>query len=908
MKTQSLFARSIVLAALCAALTLPAPIGAVAEDEGDAFELSDIFVVGTRRPVRSTADTPAPIDLIGGEDFTDQGTTNLTDTMRTLVPSYNVNPQPISDEATFIRPANLRGLAPDQTLVFVNGKRRHRAAVISYLGNGVSDGAQGPDIGVIPAIALERVEVLRDTASAQYGSDAIAGVINFVLKSRPDGGAIETQWGRTYENDGESYRIATNVGVPISESGFANLSAQWHESEPTVRSVQRGDAERLIAAGNTGVRQPYAQIWGAPDIRDDYTVFVNSGMDVSETAEIYAFGNVSGRETEGGFFFRNPNNRSGVYHKSYVDDRMVSEDDPQLLKDETISTRLLGDPDGDPDACDFAKEFVEKRMVDTDDGPKPKDALRVDAFRSAHPDLLIETGNEMADLEAIRTEYPDCFAFNQLRPSGFTPSFRGTVSDTAGTGGVRGALDSGLTWDLSYTWGRSSIDYFIRNTINPSLGQNTRFEFDLGTATQTEQVLNADLTYAIDVTGFDSPLHTAAGLEWRREEFAIVSGEPDSWRLGPLANQGFGVGANGFAGFPPSAADTWRRDNTAAYIDLEADVRRNVTLAAMGRAERYDDFGTTTDFKLGARFQMTDQVAVRGSASTGFRAPTLGQSQFSKVTTEFGERLDGTFGLRQSGTVAPSCSEAVEFGADPLTPEESVTFTAGVVAESGALSLTADIYNIDVDDRLAVSKDYTIEDQERKNKINQRGNACFEALDVREVKFFGNALDTRTRGVDVVASVDLSEAAPIPGDGETEFVVVGSYVSTEVKRFEEEFLDEKRLNQLEKALPKFRFNATLRHEQARWSGFARLNYYGAYEEYHADVEAWLYEAGREFTLDAEVAYAPVEGLRLSIGAENILNNFPDENPFAKNLGSLYPESSPMGFAGGFYYARARYVF
>ncbi len=872
MKTQSLFARSIVLAALCAALALPAPIGAVAEDEGDAFELGDIFVVGTRRPVRSTADTPAPIDLIGGEDFTDQGTTNLTDAMRTLVPSYNVNPQPISDEATFIRPANLRGLAPDQTLVFVNGKRRHRAAVISFLGNGVSDGAQGPDIGVIPAIALERVEVLRDTASAQYGSDAIAGVINFVLKSRPDGGAIETQWGRTYENDGESYRVATNVGVPISESGFANLSAQWHESEPTVRSVQRGDAAGLIAGGNTHVRQPYAQIWGAPDIRDDYTVFVNSGMDVSEMAEIYAFGNISGRETEGGFFFRNPNTRGGIFED-----------------------RLVGDlrPD-DGTECPAIDSPADARWTGGDD------------YFSAQEARAYMDANE------------GCFVFNELFPGGFTPSFRGTVADSAGAAGVRGDLDSGVTWDLSYSHGRSSIDYFIRNTINPSMGPNTPTEFELGTATQTEQVVNLDVTYEIDVAGFDSPLHTAAGLEWRKEEFKIDAGEPPSWSAGPqvdpddppgpLASQGFGVGANGFAGFHPGTAGTWSRNNTAAYVDLEADVRRNVTLAAMGRAERYDDFGTTTDFKLGARVQMNDRIAVRGSASTGFRAPTVGQSRFSKVTTEFGELPTGGFGLRQSGTVAPGCSEAVEFGAKPLTPEESVTFTAGVIAESGPLSLTADIYNIDVDDRLALSKDYTIEDEATKDRILRRGNACFEALDVREVKFFGNSLDTRTRGVDVVASVDLSEAAPIPGDGETEFVVVGSYVSTQVKKFGAEFLDEKRVNQLEKALPKFRFNATLRHEQARWSGFARLNYYGAYEEYHADVVAWLYEAGREFTLDAEVAYVPVEGLRLSIGAENILNNFPDENPFAKNLGSLYPESSPMGFAGGFYYARARYVF
>ena len=862
MKTQSLFARSIVLAALCAALALPAPIGAVAEDEGDAFELGDIFVVGTRRPVRSTADTPAPIDLIGGDDFTDHGTTNLTDVMRTLVPSYNVNPQPISDEATFVRPANLRGLAPDQTLVFVNGKRRHRAAVISFLGNGVADGAQGPDIGVIPAIALERVEVLRDTASAQYGSDAIAGVINFVLKSRPDGGAVEAQWGRTYENDGESYRLATNVGVPISESGFANLSAQWHESEPTVRSVQRADAAGLIAGGNPHVRQPYAQIWGAPDIRDDYTVFVNSGMDIDDDAGIYAFGNIAGRETEGGFFFRNPNTRGGIFQKDG-------------------DTRLVGDltPDDETTCPAIAK-----------------------ADSRTGGDLYFSADEARAYMDA----YPGCVVFNERFPGGFTPSFRGTVNDAAGTAGVRGSLDSGMTWDLSYTWGQSSIDYFIRNTINPSLGPDrTPLQFELGTNTQTEQVANLDVTYAIDVEGFDSPLHTAAGVEWRREEFEVVAGEPASWQDGPLADQGFGVGANGFAGYHPATAGTWSRSNTAGYIDIEADVRRGVTLAAMGRVERYDEFDTTTDFKAGARFQMNDNIALRGSASTGFRAPTVGQTRFSKVTTEFGELPTGGFGLRQSGTVAPGCAEAVAFGAKPLTPEESLTFTAGVVAEAGQLSLTADFYNIDVEDRLAVSADKTI-DAETKRRIGDSG--CFPALDVHEIKFFGNGLDTRTRGIDVVASVDLSTALPVAGVGETELVFVGSYVDTEVTHFDPEFLDEKRILQLQEALPKQRFNATLRHERMRWSGFARLNYYGPYKETHADVLTRLIEAGSEFTLDAEVSYAPTEGVELSVGAENILNNFPEENPHATWLGSKYPESSPMGFAGGFYYARARYVF
>lgn len=847
--------RSFVIPAACGCALAAGLFAAPAEvraQAGDAIEIGDIYVVGTRRPVRSTADTPAPIDLIGGEDFADQGATDLPNLMRTLVPSYNVNRQPISDEATIVRPANLRGLSPDQTLVFVNGKRRHRAAVITFLGGGVADGSQGPDIGVIPAIALKRVEVLRDTASAQYGSDAIAGVINFVLKDRPDGGVVETQWGRTYEGDGDEYRIAGNVGIPISETGFANLSAQWRGAEPTVRSVQRADAAALIAGGNTYVRQPYAQVWGAPEVSGDYTVFLNSGMELGERAEVYAFGNLSARETEGGFFFRNPNTRGGIF-----------------------ADRLVGDLTPDDGASCPA-------ITPTDDFFSPEEA------------------------RAYMDTNPNCFVFNERFPGGFTPLFKGEVEDAAGSAGVRGSLDSGLTWDLSYTRGQSRVDYSISNTINPSLGRDTPLQFDLGSNTQTDQVVNASVTYEVGVSGFDSPLHTAAGIEWREEKFEVRAGEPASWRNGVLGPQGFGVGANGFAGFHPSTAGTWSRTNVAGYVDLEADVRPDLTLAAMGRVEEYEDFGNTTDFKVGARYQVNDSVAVRGSASTGFRAPTVGQSRFSKVTTEFGTLPGGGLGLRQSGTVAPGCGEALATGAKPLTPEEAVTYTAGVVTEMGPFSLTADVYNIDVTDRIAISKDFTLDDAAKARIGN---NACFPAVDVKEVKYFGNRLETRTQGIDVVASLDLPmESVTLLKDGETGLVFVGSYVNTEVTSYDADFLDEKRVLQLQDALPKFRFNATLLHEQARWSAFTRLNYYGPYTETHGDSLSLLIDADGKFTLDAEVSYMPVDGVELSLGAENLLNTFPTENPHAGVLGSKYPESSPMGFAGGFYYARARYTF
>ena len=898
MESRSFIARAACALALAGCVfAAPVATGELRAEDDDAFEIGDIYVVGTRRPVRSTADTPAPIDLIGGEDFTDQGTTNLPDLMRTLVPSYNVNAQPISDAATFIRPANLRGLGPDQTLIFVNGKRRHRASVIAWLGNGISEGTQGPDISVIPAIALKRVEVLRDTASAQYGSDAIAGVINFVLKDRPDGGAVETQWGRTYEGDGAEYRIATNVGIPISENGFANLSAQWHESEPTVRSVQRSNAAGLIADGNTAVRQPYAQIWGAPDVKGDYTLFLNTGIDVSERVEVYAFGNMSSRETEGGFFFRSPNDRGGVFHADlkaghFLHGRELQIGDEfgnQKLKDkdDTIRFRLIGDS-------------------------KPDDGRKC-------PEEVISDASKNFDVEEFKANNPGCFVFNERFPGGFTPQFKGEVTDTAGAFGVRGSLDSGLTWDVSYTRGVNKIDFSIRDTINPSLGLATPTQFDLGSYTQTEQTINVDFTLPIDVAGFASPLHSAAGVEWRQEQFEIGAGEPDSWRRGPFVDQHFGIGANGFSGFSEDIASQGqgKQSNWAGYVDLEGDVVDDVTLATMGRVEKYDEFGTTSDFKLGALYRVSPAFSLRGSASTGFRVPTVGQQKTLNVTTAF---VDGE--LAQKGTLPPTCPEAQLLGGTSLKPEEALTFTTGLAAESGPVSLTADVYNIDVDGRVTVSGEKTLTKALKDRIFGGGGTAgladrCLKnATDLGNLTYFGNGVDTRTRGIDVVASVDLSSSGSFLEGGETELVFVGNWTRTTVRAVQEGFLDDpkeprrrkKRIDQLEKALPEYRFNATLRHERTFWAGFARLNYFGSHLEYHANSEDRRFEAGARVTVDAEVSYKPIAGLEVGVGAENIFNTFPTTNPYATDFGSQYPESAAMGIHGGFYYARARYTF
>ena len=443
--------------------------------------------------------------------------------MQAAVPSFNVNDQPINDASTLVRPANLRGLAPDHTLILVNGKRRHRSAVITFLGGQISDGAQGPDISVIPSVALKQVEVLRDGAAAQYGSDAIAGVINFALKDDAEGGLVEFNKGQYYEGDGATTMVAGNVGLPLTDQGFVNLSLEYRTADPTSRSVQRDDAAALINNGNTFVEDP-AQVWGSPEIKGDLKFFANAGLELDQNSEAYLFGNYARREVEGGFYFRNPHNRGGV------NDGGTNDSGEQLLLVADLTPDLSGN-------C-------------------PTD-IAVGSNVLENPVYINQVANN-----------PDCFAFNELFPGGFTPKFGGIVTDASLVVGTRGELDNELNYDVSGTYGTNEIDYAISNTINPSLGPETPTSFNPGRYIQTEASFNIDINKYIDIGG-NEPLFLAGGIEYRYEAFEAIAGDPKSYEVGPLAAQGFGIGSNGFPGLAARFQGKNSRNSAALYIDSE---------------------------------------------------------------------------------------------------------------------------------------------------------------------------------------------------------------------------------------------------------------------------------------------------------------------------------------------------
>ena len=533
-----------------------ASTSAYAQDADTSVDSEDVVITtGTRRASRSAADTPAPVDVITNTEFTTNAADDIQDLLRTAVPSYNVNTQPISDAASIIRPANLRGLSPDNTLVLLNGKRRHRGAVIAFLGGGIADGAQAVDVSSIPSLALKQVEVLRDGASSQYGSDAIAGVINFVLKDDTTGGVIEAKYGTTYDGDGDNYRLGANLGLPLGDQGFFNVTAEYGETDGTVRSIVRDDVQNLIAAGNTDAADFLAintytdeapQYWGQPDVENDLKLLFNTGLEFGNDLEIYATGTYAERRTTGGFFYRNPTNRGGVYRGPLVDPVTGLESDA----DDAVASVRVGDLDG---------------LGVGEDCPA--------GIPLTGTDGLIPDADILADVVASA----NCFSFIETIPGGFVPRFGGDLRDFGITAGLRGLFDvgTGLTYDLSATHGASRVDFFINNTLNASLGPDSPRDFIPGGQEQIETTLNADFGYLVDM-GLASDLSIAFGAEYRKEQFDLVAGDPASFALGPLADQGFSSSSNGFGGFPNSSSNT--QDSIGTYLDLEADVTEQLTL------------------------------------------------------------------------------------------------------------------------------------------------------------------------------------------------------------------------------------------------------------------------------------------------------------------------------------------
>ncbi|WP_299594801.1 TonB-dependent siderophore receptor [uncultured Microbulbifer sp.] len=818
-----------------------------------AEEIEEVAVTGMRGKPRSVSDSPVPVDVFGSEALQSVSYTDTNDVLKTLVPSYNVNRQPISDGGTFIRPAQLRGMPTDKTLVLVNSKRRHRAALVQIGGSGT----QGPDIATIPSSALKSVEVLRDGAAAQYGSDAIAGVINFILKDNPDGGSFSVRTGEYSEGDGFQTTATGNVGLPLGQDGFLSISGEMAQADFTSRSEQYceswfclddQDPEFIEAAKNASLEGDVVQPWGQPN-SEATRLFFNAGYDLGGSKELYAFGNYSESEADGGFYYRYPGNG-------------------------TIE------------------------------------------------DLREEDGSIYSPLEKF--------------PGGFTPRFAGEVTDYSLVSGLKGEMVSGLLYDISARYGHSEVAYTLKNTINPSMGPDSPTSFKPGTLANEEVQLQADFSKELSL-GLSAPVVAAFGLSYMDESYDLSGGDLDSYAAGPYATQdpwGFcdgdmptaagqvviaggsslncadesdpvytvvGVGSNGFPGYSPEYSGSYTRDSYAVYGDLSSDVTDRLFMQVAMRFEDYSDFDSELVGKLAMQYDLTENIGLRSSMGTGFRAPTPGQQGTTNVST----RLPDGFPVA-TGLFPASSSVAQALGAEALKPETSTNFTFGFTADFDNLSMTVDFYRIDVDDRtyaistLPVSPASGSDGYDNYLALVDAGVVGAESIG--GVFYFTNAFDTSTQGVDVVATYPLSWS----DTQVTNLTASVNYNKSEFASDPSAYLNEEDQFDFENFQPKLRGAVTAMHDIGPVSLMARANWYGSYENFNADQ---VQEFDPVVQVDLEGKYHITDSTNVSLGGRNIFDEYPELDQIGDYCcGARYPSDTVVDWQGSFYYMSLNHTF
>lgn len=840
-------AAAIAFASLASPVLAQDNSGASANDSA-ADQGQVIIVTGTRRTDRTIADSTVPIDVIAADALVNQGATETNRLLNNLVPSFNF-PQPsLTDGTDSLRPATLRGLAPDQVLVLVNGKRRHISSLLNLNGS-VGRGSSGVDMNTIPPLAIERIEVLRDGASSQYGSDAIAGVINIQLKKR-EGGRAQASFGKyitTMEDvgvvdtvapttgasdnpaitftgkdrkrrDGGTWTIASNFGLPVGDTAYVNLTAEYKDRSPTNRS---GPDLRRQYSGVGDPRETtfdrYSHRFGDGE-SEDINFFVNAGTDVGESFELYAFGSYGHRDANG----------TGFYRRS-----------------------------------------LDSRNADWANGGQPF--------------------------------YPD----------GFLPQIDSTIEDIAGVLGIRGDA-SGWNLDLSVNYGTNRLDYGVSNSWNASLGGLVSpTEFDAGGLRSGQTSVNFDAQRDIDLGIGETSL--ALGGEWRNENYKIVAGEEASYIAGPFTfSNSAAPGAQVFPGFAPSTAIDKSRDSFAAYLELDTDVSDQFNLQIAGRYEHFSDFGDTINGKAAARFEPIEGLALRGSVSTGFRAPGMAQQFFSTTSTN---NITGV-GLVEVGTFPVGSPIAVALGAQPLEAEESVNLSGGIVFSMvPGLNVTIDYYNIKIDDRIVLTENLRGADVEQ--ILADAGVVGTSA------RFFINGIDTRTEGLDIVGNYRF------PDFGAGQFSLTLGYNVNDTKITDrrtfsgftaERLFARPESYRLTDGQPSNKFNIGLDWDNDPFGGTLRANRFGSVFLPIGSVNDITVAKGAapgditltpKWVVDLELRFKPTEMVQLAVGANNLLDEYPDRLPWGE-LGAItsttnsflpYSAQSPFGFSGRFLYGR-----
>jgi iron complex outermembrane receptor protein len=823
------------------------------------------IVVGSRATHTAADELAVPVDVFTPEQIRSQGTTETAQILAQLAPSVNFPRQSVSDASEIVRPFTMRGLSPDHTLVLLNGKRRHHTALIHYYGAGQGAGSSGVDMNAFPASAIERLEVLRDGAAAQYGSDAIAGVVNVVLKegarapffsvdlgeymtSEDNPAALPSNGDRPhFPRDGRTIDVNGGWGLPLGR-GSLSLFAEYRDRDPTNRAgpdsepMFGGDADEVVngdlVAKNNPIPMPNHH-WGDGASKDLMT-FANLRLPLgaSGAAGLYAFGGYSRREGTGFGYFRAPASERN---------------------------------------------------------------------------------------------------WTEIYPNGFLPRFAPDVVDLSAVVGARGTAAS-WSYDLGVTFGHNAFEYNLDNTLNVSLGPclgtpcapgpdgvfgnaddpgiPNQTSFFAGELRLSERIFSVDVNREYEI-GLASPVNVAIGAAYRRENYEILAGERASYINGfhPASDGSIAPsGSQVFPGFRPEDAADADRSNVGVYVDLEGDLAPRVLANVAARFENYSDFGSKLTGKLAMRFQPSPRITLRSAVSTGFRAPSLNQSFYSSVVTNFkADPITGAPVAFEIGIFPVNSREARALGARQLEAESSVNFSGGAaISPIENLTLTADFFLVNVDDRIVLTG---FLDSDSVAAILRGIGSRAEAA-----QYFTNAIDTRTHGLDLTADYRVPTT-----NGEFGLGAAFNYTKTtipnecciplppELQGTDEELIgryDEGGLLAMTQERPKWRSTVTGQYRYGVWNALARYSYYGKYTSslysYSGDDVATY---GAKGLFDLELGYTAPRVFRIALGARNLFDTYPDRMSYNNGFDIFpFPPASPFGYNGRFVYTRVEMDF
>jgi len=847
-------------------LPLPLAISAAvvqAQETHQASGVEELMIVGTRTKGRTAEDLPVPVDVLDTEALTKTGQTEVGRMIQSLAPSFNFPTSSISDGTDALRPATLRGLGPDQTLVLINGKRRHQASLI-HINTSVGRGTAGVDMNAIPAASIKRIEVLRDGAAAQYGSDAIAGVINIVLKDANDGGNISSSYGEYSEGDGETINVDLNSGFALGDSGYVNVTLNYRDRAKSNRAGLQGDCVYGGCSDSDG--NGIAEVGDPREITFDRSQFrigdadseqvalvLNGAMDVG-AGEAYGFVTYSTRESQSGAFFRNP---SSGYSAALSDG-------------------------------------------------------------------------------------------NNVIPDGFVPLINSQIDDLSANLGYRTEFSNGWQMDLSYTNGINKIDYNTSNSVNYSYVNYLRYEQGLADAEIRAAVPRAAdayglelglQTFNLDFNNTFGDLSLATGFEYRIDNYKIIPGEEYAYTDydTDLDNGGMALypknaegGIQGFPGIAPSSTVDESRKVMSAFVDTDYQLTDSLLVSAALRFDDYEDFGNTTNFKLGANWEVNDVMRLRSAISTGFRAPSMQQLYFNNIGTQFVANPANPSGPQiavQVGTFRNDSQLAKAIGIPQLKEEESNNYSAGIVlTPADRLTITFDYYAIDIDDRIVISNRLSAAN----DPSGTLGNAL-ATVGAGAGQFFLNGANTETRGFDLVLNYSGIDFL----GGDLDLTLAGNKTKTEVVDvFTSQAGSLAQLNAnvvfssqdisiIEEWQPDNRISLTGYYQLENWRVNLAFNRYGEYTVEDGGRQTY----GAKLLTDLNVEYAFASGLSLSFGGNNIFDKYPDKNMIGQSRGGKLEESvggnmvidspgvftysrrsAPFGFNGAYWYAKIGYTF